>query len=329
MREGSPVSQIESVITRYLDLKRALGRRYYGEERVLTSLVSFLATEELDLTAATFDRWCYTQEHLATGVRRGRMRVVRNLCLYRRRTEPTCFVPDPSLFPPLHQPIQPYIFSEDEIVRLLFAANDLERLPVSPLRPEVFHLAITLLYTSGLRRGELLRLTVDDYDPHEQALLIRESKFHKSRLVPLSASCSQELESYLQKRRTHRLPVSPETPLMWNRTNGGKAYSGGGFGQALRRLFHKADIRTPDGRLPRVHDLRHTFACHALLRWYRDEQDIHAKLPLLATYMGHVSIVSTQYYVHFVEPLATAASERFARYCADLAQPPSAGGGDL
>jgi integrase len=328
MREGTFFSPIGSAITRYLGLKRALGRRYVLEEQVLKSLDSFLAADGSDLTAGTFDRWCYTQEHLTTGVRRSRMRIVRNLCLYRRRTEPACFVPDSSLFPPLHQPVQPFIFTEAEIVRLLHAASNLERLPVSPLRPELFHLAIALLYTTGLRRGELLRLTIGDYDPREQTLLVRESKFHKSRLLPLSTDCSRELESYLRARRAHRLPASSETPLIWNRRCGGRAYSGGGFGQALRRLFDKAGIRTPDGRLPRVHDLRHAFACHALLRWYRNEQDVHAKLPALATYMGHVSIVSTQYYLHLVEPLATAASERFARYCAGLVRPlaPTSGG---
>jgi len=329
MSEGTFASPIGSAINRYLQLKRALGRRYAGEEQVLKSLDSFLTAEASDLTGDTFDRWCYTQEHLTSGVRRDRMRVVRNLCLYRRRTESACFVPDTLLFPPLHQPVQPYIFTETEIIRLFHAAGRLERLPVSPLRPELFRLALTLLYTTGLRRGELLRLTIGDYDPQERTLLVRESKFHKSRLLPLSTDASHELKDYLQARCAHRLPISPETPLIWNRGGGGRAYSGGGFWFALHRLFDKTKIRTPDGRLPRVHDLRHTFACHALLRWYRNEHDINAKLPLLAIYMGHVSIVSTQYYLHLIEPLATAANKRFERYCSGLVRPlaSTSGGG--
>jgi integrase len=318
------VSILGPTATRYLALKRALGRRYDTEQRVLELLDIFLATEGSDLTADTFARWCRGEEHLASGVRRNRMRIVHNLCLYRRRTEPTCFVPDPSLFPALHQPVQPYIFTEVEIARLLREAAGLERLPESPLRPELFRLAITLLYTTGLRRGELLRMTTGDYDPRERTLLVRESKFHKSRLLPLSPDAADELEGYLQARRAHRLPLSSDTPLIWNRRAGGKAYTAVGLGRVFRELFERAGIRKPNGHLPRIHDFRHTYACHALLRWYRMGEDVQAKLPILATYMGHVSIVSTQYYLRLIEPVAAAASERFARRCAGLLTPPAA-----
>jgi integrase len=317
-------SVLGPTLTRYVALKRTLGRRFDLEQRALESLDTFLTTEACDLTADSFARWCRSDEHLASGVRRNRMRIVRNLCLYRGRTEPACFVPDPLLFPALHQPAQPYIFTEAEIGRLLQETARLERPPESPLRPELFRLAITLLYTMGLRRGELLRMTTGDYDPREQTLLVRETKFHKSRLLPLSRDAAHEFESYSQARRAHRLPVSSNTPLIWNRRAGGKAYTAVGFGHVLRELFERAHIRKPNGHLPRIHDLRHTYACHALLRWYRRGEDVQAKLPILAIYMGHVSIVSTQHYLHLIEPLATVASERFARHCAGLVTPPAA-----
>ncbi len=318
------VSVLGPTVTRYLALKRALGRRYDAERRVLESLDTFLTTQGADLAADTFAQWCRSDEHLASGVRRNRMRIVRNLCLYRRRTEPTCFVPDPALFPALHQPVQPYIFTEAEIARLLDETAQLERSPISPLRPELFRLAITLLYTTGLRRGELLRMTWGDYDPRERTLLVRETKFHKSRLLPLSPDAVDELEGDLQACRAQRLPVSSDTPLIWNRRAGGKAYTGVGLGHVFRELFERAGIRKPDGQLPRIHDLRHTYACHALLRWYRRGEDVQAKLPVLATYLGHVSIVSTEYYLHLIEPVATAAAERFARHCTGLVTPPAA-----
>jgi len=325
--EQAFLSALGPTITRYLALKRALGRRYNLERDVLKSLDRFLTTEGADLTADRFVRWCCTQEHVSRGVRRHRMRIVRNLCLYRRRTEPTCFVPDPALFPAPHPPAKPYIFTEAEVARLLCRAATLPRPPESPLRPELFHLAITLLYTTGLRRGELLGMHVGDCDLRERTLLVRETKFHKSRLLPLSRDGSHELEGYLEARRAQRLPVSAETPLIWNGRAGGKAYTAVGFGDVLRELFRRAGIRRPDGRVPRVHDFRHTFACHALLRWYRKGEDVQAKLPILATYMGHVSIASTHYYLQLIEPMATAASERFARHCAGLVTPPAAAPG--
>ena len=98
-----------------------------------------------------------------------------------------------------------------------------------------------------------------------------------------------------------------------------------GFSQIIGDLLRSCGIRTPAGWLPRVHDFRHTFAVHALLRWYRAGKNVQAKLPALATYMGHVSIASTEYYLHLAEGLAAVASKRFEqRYAALIAEPGSA-----
>ncbi len=301
------------MIARYLAFQRALGKGFHTEQWILESLDHWLIESGFaDLDPERFTAWCKSLQHLASGVRRDRMRVVRNFCLYRRRSEPTCFVPDLLSFPANHQPLQPYIFTEAQIARLIQAADELKPVPLSPLRAEVYRLAIVLLYTTGLRRGELLRLRIGDYDPQQQTLLVRPSKFHKSRYLPLSRDSAQEIAAYLRIRRHYALPSSPETPMIWNRGRKGRAYSGGGLGQGgLRRLFRQAEIRTPQGRLPRTHDIRHSFSVNALLRWYRTGVDIQSKLPLLATYMGHVSIVSTERYLHFIDELASHASDRF------------------
>ena len=100
--------------------------------------------------------------------------------------------------------------------------------------------------------------------------------------------------------------------MLWHRHRG---YTGGGFGCAMRALFRHTGIRASTGHVPRTHDFRHGFAVTALLSWYRAGVDVQTKLPFLAAYMGHVSIVSTAYYLHFVEPLAAAANARFADHC--------------
>ena len=156
---------------------------------------------------------------------------------------------------------------------------------------------------------------------------IRESKFHKSRLVPLSTDTAREIEHVIEIRQQRQLPAGAETPLLWHRRPPTGGYSGGSFGGAMRALFRRAGIRTATGQLPRTHDFRHAFAVNALLRWYRAELDVQAKLPFLAAYMGHVSIVSTAYYLQFVEPLAAVASARFADHCGDLITGPIAAGG--
>src|SRR6516225_3692932 len=176
------LSRLAPVFSRYVDLKRALGRRFDLSSRTLQSLDRFLHEHKYpDLNAAAFEAWCHKHEHVASGVRRVRMLEVASFCRYRRRTEPHCFVPDSSSFPAYHQRLQPYIFSEAEVAKLLRAASGLPRYPASPLRPEMIRLAIVLLFTTGIRRGELLALKLGDYNRRDATLLIRESKFYKSR----------------------------------------------------------------------------------------------------------------------------------------------------
>jgi integrase/recombinase XerD len=314
-------------IVRYLTVKQALGREYDGVRRVLAHVDHFVTTRGGDLTPASFASWCLTLQHLASGTRRRRMQIVRNFCLYRRRGVPAAFIPDERLFPPEHQVVRPYLFTESEVLRVLDRVNALAPAPTSPVRRENLHLAIVILYTTGLRLGELVRLVLRDYDAHERTLLIRDSKFHKSRLVPLSLDVAREIDRYLAIRQTRQLAITPDSALLWHRTRRGTAYTGTGLSHAIRPLLRAAQIRTETGRVPRLHDLRHTFAVQALLRWYGAGADVNAKLPLLATYMGHVSIVSTEYYLKFVEPLATFASERFARHCGALVTAPPASGG--
>lgn len=311
MRKGG--SSFRQQILAYLTLKKSLGRGFANETAVLAHLERFLVKQRRSsLSPEVFNAWSLTLAHLTPTVRRNRMRIVRNFCLYLRRSDHNCFVPDRSGFPDRHVPRRPHIFSEEQIIKLLRTATSLTPGSTSLLRAEVFRIAIVLLYTAGLRRGELARLALSDYDSSERTLLIRKSKFHKSRLIALSSSAVGEMERYLRARR--RFPHATGAPLLISNHGGLRAYTAEGLADAIRHLFRTADIRTSEGRFPRVHDLRHTHAVHALLRWYRAGVDVQAKLPALATAMGHVSVASTAYYLAFVEPVATAASARFARH---------------
>ncbi|MDZ4780379.1 MAG: tyrosine-type recombinase/integrase [Planctomycetia bacterium] len=316
-------SVVAPILRRYVDLKQALGRRFSAVTYTLLSMDRCLnAGKCRDLNADAFKAWCRTHEHVASGVRRAWMFEVYNFCLYRRRTEPQCFVPDPSTFPPHHQRLIPYIFSETDVARLLDATADVKRHPYSPLRPEVLRLAIVLLFTTGIRRGELLKLTLGDYSRQESTLHIRETKFFKSRLLPVNGDIAQEIERYLVVRSRQNLSASQDTPLIWNARQGGRPYTGSALQLCLQPLFKDCRIVTAHGKLPRIHDFRHSFAVTALLRWYRMGADVGAKLPLLATYLGHGDVSSTHYYLQFIEPLRTAASNRFADHYGALVVPP-------
>ncbi len=322
MNASTCTTAMDAAIEGYLAHQRALGRGYANEERILYSLREFLAQiHAVDLDQPRFEGWCDLHRRLTANVRRSRQRVVRNFCLYRRRSEPNCFVPELASFP-RPQPYRPPILVEPEqIGRMLALAACLTPTPGSPLRPAVLRLAVVLLYTAGLRRGELLRLTLHDVEPQTGVLRIRESKFHKSRLVPLSPDARAELHHYLSQRLTPPFDARPASPLLCNCARGRlRPYTGTGLRQAIHALFDAAGVCDVGGRRPRIHDLRHSFALQALLRWYREGVDVQSRLPHLALYMGHVSIVSTAYYLHWVPSLARVASDLFERRFGHLLQ---------
>ena len=155
MSATSPANPFDQVVDRYLRRQRSLGRAYVHEEHVIGGLRLFLEKNSCaDLNLALFEAWCASQVHLSANTRRNRQRIVRNFCLYRRRTEPTCFVPDINRFPHRRPYAPPVIFGAAEVARMLAAADRLAPTSGSPLRPAVMRLAVVLLYTAGLRRGE-------------------------------------------------------------------------------------------------------------------------------------------------------------------------------
>jgi integrase/recombinase XerD len=314
-QEGS----FDQAVDRYLRHQRMLGRDYIHEERVIGALRRFLNKNGgFDLDHAAFEAWCASQHHLAANTRRNRQRIVRNFCLYRQRTESDCFVPDINRFPRRCSHAPPIIFGAAEVAMMLAIANSLAPTANSPLRPAVMRLAVVLLYTAGLRRGELLRLTLADVDADQGVVRIRESKFHKSRTVPLSPDASRELRVFLRKRLRPPLSCMAGSPLLCNTTGRVRGYTGTGLRQGIQALFRAANIYGADGRVPRVHDFRHSFAVEALLRWYRQGADVQSNLPKLAMYMGHVSIVSTAYYLRWIPELAAAASLRLEAHYGHL-----------
>lgn len=319
MNLSRPETPLDPIVDRYLQWKRSLGRDYDGVERVLVSLLAFMHKRgAVEIDQPLFDAWSQTFAALSANVRRSRQREVRNLCLYRQRSEPGCFVPDPHRFPRAQPYRAPVIFGPEAVARMLAVAAREHPTPGSPLLPHVLRIAVVLLYTAGLRRGELLRLTLADVDAAKGILHIRESKFHKSRWVPLSPDARRELRAYLRHRRASPLSTAAHTPLLCNCSRGLRGYTGTGLSRGLQLLFRSANVLSSDGRRPRVHDFRHSFAIQALLRWYRQDADVQSNLPKLAIYMGHVSIVSTAYYLKWMPEVAAAASGRFEAHFGHL-----------
>ena len=319
MQNDKRSTKFDAAIADFVAHQRAFGRGFWHEEYILKALGRFVARRGAnDLSASLFDRWSKDQGHLSPTTLYGRQLLVRRLCLFRVRHEPECFIPDQTCFARRRPYAAPVILTPTQVLAVLRAASQLPTSKHNPLRAAMMRVAVVLLYTAGLRRGELLRLQLGDVDADGGVLRIRESKFHRSRWVPLSKDARRELREYLRKRLRDPFDKRPSAPLLFNGNRaygrmGWHAFCGGGLGQALTSLFDQADVHDPQGRRPRVHDLRHSFAVQALIRWYRQGEDVQTQLPRLALYMGHVSIVSTAYYLHFIPEVAALASQRFGR----------------
>jgi integrase len=312
----TPKAMFQSCLAAHLDafvaLKRAMGRRYKAILRVLQQFDRFVAglpdTPEV-VSADLVQRWVACGRHLSPKTQKRRLGLVRQFSIYLRRIRPESYVPDRFAFP-VHVPaFKAYVYSSDEYRALLRAALALPA-PKAALRPKVFYTVLLLLYATGLRIGEALRLRLRDVDLEGCTLLIRESKFLKSRVVPFSPALADALHAYLKERLV--AATGPDAPLFINHAR--RPYSVDKFSEVFRTLLPAAGVpATPHPHRPRVYDVRHTFALTRVLQWYRDGADLQAKLPLLATYMGHVDVLSTQVYLTSTPELLCEASQRFER----------------
>src|ERR1700733_780991 len=306
----------EAMMHRYVDHQRALGRKFDREALVVGTVAKHLRRQDAsDLNATEFEAWCHAGSGGNPNVRRGAALIVHKFCRYRRRLDPMAFVPDSSHFPHRIQARQPVIFGPSEVARMLRVAEAYPTPTHFPLYVPAARIAVVLLYTTGLRRGELAHLALSDVDLKAGTLRIRESKFHKSRLIPLSSSTRLTLREYLRARLAPPWDIAPDAALIGHHhgTRDFRGYSTEAMSRFVSRILHDAAVCDVHGRAARVHDFRHSFAVQALLRWYRLGADVQAKLPQLSMYMGHVSIASTALYLHFVPDIARAASRRFGK----------------
>ena len=220
--------------------------------------------------------------------------------------------PLPTTLPKRPQPFRPYIYSEEELHHLLESAAEYAT-PRTALDEATLR-TLLLLYGAGLRIGEALGLTRADVDLDATVLTIRESKFYKTRLVPIGPRLAANLRTYAEDLDQRRSSTALEAPFFVTRT--GTPVTRHLAERAFVRLRDIAGIVREDGARyqPRLHDLRHSMAVHRLLAWYREGADVQRLLPLLATYLGHADLAATQRYLTMTPELLRQASLRFEHY---------------
>ena len=207
---------------------------------------------------------------------------------------------------------KPHVYTQAEIVRLFKAARTF-RARNAPLRPIMTSTMLALAYCAGLRIGEIAALTLRDVDTEHGIIEIRDTKFFKSRRLPLARGVIALLSRYLSARQAVGAPTGPDAPLWWTPLRR-KGYGYGTLDNLLTRVIRRAGLKPACGwKGPRVHDLRHAFVAHRMLQWYRDGVEPQSRLPHLATYLGHKDIVSTLVYLNITPELLQQANERYRR----------------
>lgn len=305
------MSPLEQALSDYLKLRRSLGHDLAGPGRVLPRFVAYLdARDAPTITIEAALAWCQqvpgpAHPGRASSVGSARMTAVRGFARYLSGIDADTQVPPLGLMPYRTGWTPPFIYSTAQIEALLDAARTQIQ---HPLQSATYQTLIGLLAVSGLRIGEALKLDRGDIDWDRGVLLIRESKFGKTRLVPLHTSSTAALAGYAQVRDRLQ-PRSKDPSFFVSRTRKRLLYPV--VHPMFRRLVTQVGIGADAPCPPRLHDLRHTFAVRTLLGWYRTGQDVQTLLPALSTYLGHREPASTYWYLSAApELLALAAARR-------------------
>jgi len=306
----------------YLEERRRLGFVLRSSDTFLSGFASYVTRRH--------HRGPLTAELMADWVRQGkggqgspetwvrRLGKLRSFVRYLKQFEPDTEVPDESIFGPEPGRVAPHIYHEEEIVELLAAARQLG--PHGSLRPMTFETLFGLMASTGLRVSEAIHLRDDDVDLKHGMLTIRQTKFAKSRQLPLHPSTVMALSHY-RRMRARYVPTTADSPFLIG-SRGQRLGQPIGERQAHRVFNALRDSLSWVNRgahaAPRLHDLRHTFAVRRMLLWHADGTDIDQMMLALSTYMGHAEIFYTYWYLTAVPELMALAGGKFERF-ADIA----------
>lgn len=298
------MSALSTALRDYLALRRSLGYKLERAGELLADFVGYADRAGADrITIDLAVEWAALATDTGSGWRAQRLGVVRCFARYLHAISPEHQIPPPGLFRRGQRP-EPFLYSRAQVLALMAEARKLRSL----LQAATAETLIGLLAVAGLRAGEVIRLDRADLDLDEGLLTLRNSKAGKSRHVPLHPSTTEALRAYLHRR--DQLFPCPSSPALFISTTGTRLRSGN-----LRTVFAglagRAGLAASGPRTrPRLGDLRHAFAVQTVLAWYAADADVAARLPVLSTYLGHVSPASTYRYLSASPPLLAAAARR-------------------
>ena len=297
----------------YLTTRRAMGYKLVYQGQMLTQFTAYLdAAGAEHLTTEHAVAWAKQPAQGAAAWWAVRLSTVRAFARFLSALDPATEIPPHGLIREPSHRIIPHIYSPDDIQRVLQAAGRLSH----PHRADTYQTLIGLIAVTGMRNGEAVRLDRDDVDLEQGLLTIRNSKFGKSRQIPIHPSTVDALAEYARRRdarrhrrdgRRHHHP--PSTTSFLTSTTGTRLLRDN-VSTVFPRLVRDAGLVVSRDRPARLHDLRHSFAVTTLIRWYRQGLDVEQRLPLLSTYLGHVAPKSTYWYLSAVPELLELIADR-------------------
>jgi integrase/recombinase XerD len=304
------VSRWNKAVEDYVEMRRSLGFKLLDAKVGLINFASFLEQRRAaHLTISLALEWAQQKKTVRPAEWARRLSFVRGFARHWSAQDSLTEIPPSSLLPYRPGRAHPYLYSDDEVRQLLQAARQLPS--AHGLRGLTYHCLLGLLAVTGLRISEARNLLTDDTDLNEGILTIRGAKFGKSRLVPIHPSTRTVLSDYASQR-DHCLTRRPETFFVSGR---GTRLDGAEIRRTFYDLSRQIGLRGAlDSHGPRLHDFRHRFALETLLQWYRSGQDVERRLPILSTYLGHVHVADTYWYLSACPELMGLAVNRFEDY---------------
>lgn len=306
------MSDLRAAIADYLDLRRSLGFKLKADERVLLNFAAFMERRHAThITSKLALAWAQQPESTDANYLAGRLRAVRSFARHRILTDPRTEIPPTDLLPRQRSAFQVYLFSQEEIARLL-AASLQRRRSATPISRWSRYAIFGLLSVTGMRVGEVLNLDLEDVDLDNGVLTVRKAKFGKSRLIPLHPTTCSVLKWYREQRDTflagRRVAPFFISPLARRITHSC-------LDDTFIRLSRNLGLRgRSDPTGPRMHDLRHSMAVEVLRRCYSSGADPERRLPALSTYLGHTHLNYTYWYLHQNPSLMQQAVTRLEHY---------------
>ena len=305
--------KLKALVAQYVTFRKSLGASFESNQSLLNTFCRQMG-EEIDVTDVKAER---VDAFLAgtgpvTSYWHRKYVQLKGLYRYAISRGLVAVSPLPTTVPKLTEPFITYIYSRVELRRLFNSTTSHRK--HRKLEPHTLRAILVLLYGAGLRISEAVALTLDDVDLAAALITVRDSKFNKTRIVPLGFDLNQLMVQYEARRKEAGHCQSGDALFFVLRQGGGVQIKL--VQDTFRRLRVYADVRRADGARyqPRLHDLRHSFAVHRLVSWYQQGADVQKLLPQLSTYLGHVNIAATQVYLTMTPELLHQASVRFERY---------------